>query len=242
MPQRPCLVLTRPRPESARFAEQARDAGWRGEIVIAPLLEIVLHPLREAQFSDARTLVVTSQHAVSALVQATDRRDWLVWAVGPRTAEAARTAGFANVHQSGGDAKALLTELTQSPPPAPIVHIRGYHAAADIAAVLKAQGIDASALVGYEQVAIPLAQEALRRLRTGGDVVMPVFSPRSGRLLAAAVQAIGGQSAKVHLIGISAAALQATTIVSVASRHIAARPDAGSMCNAVASVQHALEQ
>jgi uroporphyrinogen-III synthase len=241
MPQRPCLVLTRPQPLSARFADQARQAGWRGDIVIAPLLEIVLHPLQEGDFADARTLVVTSQHAVSALVQATDRRDWVIWAVGPRTAEVAREAGFLHIHQSGGDAKALLDDLTQAPPPAPIVHVRGHHAAADIAAALQAQGQEARSVVGYEQVSCDLSAVASARLRAGGDIVTPVFSPRSARLLAQAVQECGVGATRLHLVGISAAAIDALGQMPMASCHIAARPDAGSVCAALMSVQQTLE-
>ncbi len=241
MPQRPCLVLTRPRPESARFAEQVRQAGWRGEIIIAPLLEIVLHPLQEGDFADARTLVVTSQHAVSALVQATDRRDWVIWAVGPRTAEVARDAGFLHVQQSGGDAKALMADLTQAPPPVPVVHVRGHHAAADIAAALHAQGQEARSLVGYEQVSCGLSAAACARLRAGGNVVLPVFSPRSARLLAQAVQDCGAGATRLHLVGISAAAIDAVGQLPTASRHVAARPDAGSVCAALMMVQQTLE-
>ncbi|ATX66497.1 uroporphyrinogen-III synthase [Roseinatronobacter bogoriensis] len=241
MPQRPCLVLTRPKPESERFAQQARDIGWQEEILIAPLLEIVLLSLEEADFASARTLIVTSQHAVSALALATDRRDWPVWAVGPRTAQAALEAGFAAVHQSGGDAKALLADLAQAPLLGPILHIRGRHAIADIAAALQAFGHDASSVVGYEQFSRSFDDSVAQRVQRGGDVVLPVFSPRSGRLLGEALQTIDTSKARVHLIGISAAALQAVSFEQAASCHIAARPDAASMCAKLYDVQQTLE-
>ena len=241
MPQRPCLMLTRPVSDSARFAAQAQAAGWQGAVLIAPLLEIVLLPLDVTTLRSARTLVLTSQHAVRALSLATDARDWVVWAVGPRTAQEARAAGFAVVHQSGGDAKALLDDLTHSPPPAPVVHLRGRHAAADIAAALQAQGQDATAVVSYEQVARPLSEQAQARLRQGGDVVLPVFSPRSGRLLADAITEIVPASTRLHLIAISKAAADAVAIIPVATCHIAAHPDARSMCDALASMQQTLE-
>jgi uroporphyrinogen-III synthase len=241
MPQRPCLVLTRPKVESQRFAQQARDAGWRGEILIAPLLEIVLLPLEEAEIFLARTLVLTSQHAVSALTLATDRRDWDVWAVGPRTAQAALHAGFATVHQSGGDAKALLADLAQAPLQGPVLHLRGRHAIADIAAALRALGYDASSIVGYEQLPRNLDDCAVQRLQHGGDLVLPVFSPRSGRLLAKALQSITTTKTRVHLLGISEAALKAVFFEPAASRHIAARPDAASICSKLGEVQQTLE-
>lgn len=241
MPQRPCLVLTRPQGDSVRFADQAHAAGWQGGVVIAPLLEIVLLPLDIAVLKEARTLVLTSQHAVTALSLATDARDWVVWAVGPRTAQAARASGFAVVHQSGGDAKALLDDLIHSRPTPPIVHLRGRHAAADIAATLRAQGQDAAGVVVYEQVARPLSEQAQARLFQGGDVVLPVFSPRSGRLLADAIAGLETGSTRLHLVAISAAAADAAMISPVASCHIAAQPDARSMCDALVSLQQWLE-
>lgn len=241
MPQRPCLMLTRPEIDSARFAEQARAAGWQGTVMIAPLLEIVHLPLDVAALRGARTLVLTSQHAVSALNLATYARDWEVWAVGPRTAQAAREAGFADVHQSGGDANALLHDLSRYRPPAPVVHLRGRHAAADIAAGLQAQGQDATAVVVYDQIARPLSAQAQLRLNQGGDVVLPVFSPRSGRLLADAMAGLETGSTRLHLIAISMAAADAAVISPVASCHIAAHPDARSMSKALACLQQTLE-
>jgi len=242
MPQRPCLVLTRPRPESERFRVQAQGAGWKGDVIIAPLQEIILHSVNVETLAGARTLVVTSQHAVRALAQATDRRDWVVWAVGGRTAEVARAAGFDAVYQSGGHARALLADLSHASLESPIVHVRGHHVAADIAAGLQANGYSATSVVGYEQVAHPLSDEAQKRLFAGGDLVFPVFSPRSGRLLAQAIAPVVPGAARVHLIAISASARDAAYSFPVASCCIAAQPDADSMCCALMSVQQTLEQ
>ncbi len=236
----PCLFLTRPARESAAFADAARAAGWRGAVFCAPLMRIDLEPPSEDALARAGTLIVTSQHAVAALAQATARRDWPVWCVGPRTAQAARAAGFAHVHQAGGDARALLAELRAARPPAPLLHLRGAHVACDLAAALQAQ-----ALVVYRQEALTLPREAAERVAAGGVLVLPVFSPRSARLLVAALAPLRHDAAHKELLAISPAArdaaLAASNGVDWAGVTVAARPDAQSMCAALMRLQARLE-
>ncbi len=237
----PCLLLTRPEAESAAFAQAARAAGWRGDILCAPLMRILHDPPPETALTKARTLVVTSQHGVAALQQATARRDWPVWCVGPRTAEAARHAGFAQVRVADGDAVSLRAVLLDTSPPAPVLHLRGEHAAMDLASELQAAGVDAHALVVYRQVAQGLSQAAQERLAQGGDILLPVFSPRSARLLVAALIPLRLDAARLHLVAISAAARDAAQGVDWQSIHCAARPDAPSMLQALARLQATLE-
>ena len=238
---RPCLLLTRPQADSALFAQRVRAEGWVGEVLFSPVLKIVLQPPKPAQLDTANTLVFTSQHAVAALVAATERRDWPVWAVGPRTAQAAQEAGFRDLRQSGGDAKALLHDLTRDPPMPPVLHLRGQHAASDIARHLRAAGQEADAVVVYRQDACALSPEAMLRLRQGGDVILPVFSPRSARLLSSALLAQTAITARLHLIAISDAAALPLNPVAAARCCIATRADAHAMRDAVLAVQATLE-
>ena len=237
----PCLLLTRPQEDAQRFADLVLADGWMGEILISPLMEITLHPLPEAALAQAGSLVFTSQHGVAALVAATDRRDWPVWAVGPRTAQAARAAGFEMVHEAGGDAAALLKDLAQSPPLPPVVHLRGAHVAADIAVALRAQGIEAEGLVAYWQTARPLSSVAKARLEAGGDMVLAVFSPRSARLLADSLAEVSHWKTRLHPVAISAAAASPLAGVGLHPGIIAARPDMPAMRDAVLATQAKLE-
>lgn len=236
-----CLLLTRPEADSTRFARAARAAGWQGEVLIAPLLRIALLPPPLAALEDAAALVVTSQHAVAALAAATSRRDWPIWCVGPRTAEAARHAGFAQLQEGGGDAMALRATLLRDPPPAPVLHLRGAHASMDIAAELNAAGIPASACVVYDQIAQPLGADARARLAQGGDLVLPVFSPRSARLLVEALHTDENPRARLHLLAISSAAEAAAQGMPWASIQCAQSPDARAMLAALGRVQAVLE-
>jgi uroporphyrinogen-III synthase len=237
----PCLLLTRPQQDAQRFADQARAEGWAGDILISPLLEIILYPPPEADLAHARSLVLTSQHGVAALAGATLRRDWPVWAVGPRTAQAARAAGFAQVHEAGGDAAALLRDLVQNPPPPPVLHLRGAHVATDIAQVLQDKGQHAEGIVVYAQLPCALSPAACARLEAGGDVVLPVFSPRSAQLLAKALAGVSHAQTRLHPVAISAAAAAPLDGLGLMPCQIATRPDMPAMCAALAATQAKLE-
>lgn len=237
----PCLLLTRPLEDSRRFAARACAQGWRGDILIAPLLEIVLHPPSPDQMAHAQALVFTSQHAVAACAAATDRRDWPVWAVGPRTAEAARAAGFGQVHQSGGDAASLLEDLVRASPPMPVLHLRGEHVAADIVGLLQRIGQEALGLIVYAQKARALGSDARERLRNGGDIILPVFSPRSGQLLQAELSQCDLKHARLYLLAISEAAVSGMQGVAFHHTRIAERPDAEAMLVSLSALQAELE-
>lgn len=237
----PCLFLTRPEVDSARFARAARDAGWRGDVLIAPLLHISLTPPPAARLDSARTLIATSQNAIAALAAASPRRDWPIWCVGPRTAEAARAAGFDIVHEGGGDAQALRAALLQAALAEPVLHLRGTHAAMDVAAELRAAGVATESCRVYQQIAQPLSDAGQARLKQGGDLVIPVFSPRSAQLVVAALREAAAPEARLHVLAISKSALSAAQGVDWASARVAERPDATAMLAALTLVQAALE-
>lgn len=235
-----CLLLTRPKPSAERFAKAARDAGWRGDILIAPLIKIVLHPHAIALGGDD-TLILTSQHAVAALVAATTGRDWPVWCVGPGTAQAASAAGFSRVQQSGGDANALLADLRAARPQGPLVHLRGRHAIMDLAGALQNAGFAARENVVYDQEARALSDAALDLLaQSDANIIAPVFSPRSAQLLCDALER-APCAAKLSIVAISDAAARPIAPLQPASVKIAVRPDAAAMLDAVFVLQRALE-
>lgn len=207
----------------------------------APLMRIVHDLPSENALISARTLVFTSQHGVAAFHRATKRRDWPVWCVGPRTAQAARDAGFAEVVVADGDAVSLRAALLVARLKEPVLHLRGEHAAMDLASELRAVGVDAHALVVYRQLPQGLSPQAALRLEQGGDIVLPVFSPRTGRLLAAALTPLRLDAARLHLIAISKAACEAAQGVDWQGIERAARPDVPAMLQALGKVQATLE-
>jgi uroporphyrinogen-III synthase len=122
------------------------------------------------------------------------------YCVGDRTAEAARAAGLVPV-SAGGDAADLLDLLLRHRPEGPGLHLRGRHVAADLDGALTSAGIDTHSVIAYDQTPRPLSPEALACLAWPGRVVLPVYSPRSARILAAETT---GATARREVVAISA--------------------------------------
>ncbi|MBK4214694.1 uroporphyrinogen-III synthase [Paracoccus caeni] len=205
----PLLLLTRPQADSERFAAMLPE--WPA--VISPILRIepVAH---DADLRAAEGLVFTSSHAVGF---AGPGRGRLALCVGGRTGAIARQAGF-DVREGNGFAESLLPLIKASP--VPLIHPHGRH----LAKVLPVPGV-----VVYDQIALPLSDAARALLAGDAPLVLPLFSPRSARLLAAEARQA---RAPIWTVAISAAALAAWDADS-AGHAVAARPDAKAMAAAI---------
>jgi uroporphyrinogen-III synthase len=232
----PTLLLTRPRPSAENFV---KAADWAGDVVISPLIEVVLRPI--APPAPGEGVIFTSQHGVRAVAAVTEARDAPVWCVGPGTFAAAQAAGFAMLRQGGGTAEALISELVTTPPDCPLVHVHGAHVVTDLAGRLTDAGLRARGVVGYDQFERPLNDAARQCLLRQGHVVVPVFSPRSAKLLARAWRELAAPLAQLHAVAISEAAAQELGRVPLASLTNAPSPDLPGMLLALARVQATLE-
>lgn len=229
------VLLTRPKPQSDRFAARLRARFPKVLVTVSPLLRIVLRPPAADVLAGAAGVIFTSENGVAGFVAGCAARHLPAWAVGPRTAAAAREAGFDTVHPASGDAQALLALLLDTRPKGALVHLRGTHVAADIAGALHQAGLKARDCVVYAQEAEDLTAEARALLSEPGAVLAPVFSPRSGRLLAAALRARPPR-ARVTCVAISAAAAQPMVQAGFgADLRLADAPDALAMEAALAA-------
>jgi uroporphyrinogen-III synthase len=232
---RPSLILTRPRPQAERFADDVRARfGARFDIVIAPVIEIV--PV-EATPDTSRyaALLFTSENGVRSFAARWGARDLPAYCVGARTAAAARAAGFA-ARSAGGDAAALARlVVAELPAGARVLHLRGRHAAGDLAGRLRAAGIAADEAVIYDQAARAPSAEALAALGSDAPVLVPLFSPRSARLLAAALDGRARPAAGAVALCLSPAVAAALPAGLFADQRIAASPDAGAMLDLLAA-------
>ncbi|MDD7971431.1 uroporphyrinogen-III synthase [Roseinatronobacter alkalisoli] len=238
------LLLTRPEQAAQDFAQLVMAAGWRWPVVIAPLMQISHCAPDMDALAGAGTLVFTSRHGVAAWRAAGGGCELPVWCVGPRTAQAARQAGFAQVHQApGGDAVSLRAALLAARPVPPVLHLRGDHTAMVLAAELVKAGIPARDAVLYRQHARALSDAARTLLSHPVPVVVPLFSPRSARLFAAELANLPvPHRAALHVIAISQACAGALGATKCAGIHVAARPDADAMRDAVITLQAELEE
>lgn len=223
--------MTRPKPQSARFAGRLRAAHPDLEIVISPLL--VPRFLRPEIPPGAQALILTSEtgaeaaRRIAAKVPDLPRR---AFCVGGRTAQAASDAGF-EASSAAGDAEALLSMILAQHPAPPLLHLHGRETRGDLAERLSSAGIETFSAVAYEQNLHPLTPEGVALLQGAAPVVAPVFSPRSALALVAEYARIGG-SAPLIPVAISPAAAVAFRGTDVT---IAARPDGEAMLAAISS-------
>src|SRR3954452_18262898 len=101
------ILVTRPQPDSETTAAALRAKGFA--VLQAPMLRF--EPLAFHDDADARygAVIVSSANAIRAIEAHLTRRLLALplFAVGERTAEAARDAGFADVAVADGNAAAL---------------------------------------------------------------------------------------------------------------------------------------
>jgi uroporphyrinogen-III synthase len=141
----------------------------------------------------------------------------------------ARRAGF-SAYVAGRDAAELLGTL-RATERGPFLVVRGQDAAADIAAAFREAGREASEAIVYAQEPRPLPPRALRLLAGAGAVVLPVFSARSGALLAEAAR---GAHARLMIAAISPAAARPLDLLRPARTLCAETPTAAGVLDAVA--------
>lgn len=166
--------------------------------MLAPLLEIVVEAfVPPSEGIDA--LAVTSAAAVQAAMagRAAQPRprilDLPLFAVGEKTAAAARAAGFADVRVGGGTAAALAAAIAAAlPAGARVLHLAGRDRAVELAPLLAGAGVLVTLAVVYRaetEAELPAAVAAA--LAAGGIDGALVYSARSAEALCAAIRRAG---------------------------------------------------
>lgn len=185
------LLLTRPEPDAERTAAALRVRGHT--VVIAPLLRI--EPIVNVEIGAGpwAAIVVTSANAAQAIA-ANQRRGGLVgipvFAVGERSAQAMRAAGFADVTAGDGGMDDLAHLVARRVPQgASLLYLAGEDRAGDLAGELRGRGFIAQTVVLYRAVATAsLPQAAADALAGGVDGVLH-FSRRSADTYVAVARA-----------------------------------------------------
>lgn len=230
------LLLTRPEAASRDFAAALEAAlPGRFEAVIAPVMGIEARADVALDLDGVQALLFSSANGVACLAARTARRDLPAWCVGDLTARAAREAGFAALSASGDVAAlAALARAETRPGAGVLLHVRGEHAAGDLAGALAADGIAVRAAEIYRQVPCAITGDVAARLDTGGIAVVALFSPRSARLFGAQARAAGWPLGGVTAVSLSGAADAALETCGFGRRMIADRPDRDAMIAALA--------
>jgi uroporphyrinogen-III synthase len=140
------VLLTRPSRDAARSAEKLSALGHR--TLIDPVIEI--EPLPFDATGDYAAIAFTSGNAVRVASTVKALRNIPVFAVGTRTAEVAREAGFQNVGIGAGDVNALGEWMAaELPAGARVLHLAGEDLAGDLAGRLAQNGIKVETRIIY---------------------------------------------------------------------------------------------
>lgn len=219
------VLVTRPEPAAERTAAALAARGHKAWKV--PLLRV--ESLAADLSGNWSGVIVTSANAPAAARTNPALLKLPVFAVGERSAEAARAAGFTDVCSAGGDVHDLVRVLrgNKAGAKAPLLYLAGEDRAADLAGELAANGIAADMRVVYRAVAAPFPDELVAALESGDVQAVVHFSKRSAEnYLAGAVEAdIAEAALKVRHYCLSAqvaAPLQAAGAKRVA---VAPRPE-----------------
>src|ERR1700722_577186 len=186
------LLVTRPEPDAERTAEALPARGHEG--LVSPLLRI--EPVPDAVIGPGpfAALLVTSANvapAIAAHARFAQLRSLPVFAVGDRSAEALRAAGFAGVTSAHGgvdDLAALATSCIR--PGGSLLYLAGADRSGDLAGVLSGRGFAVSTVVIYRAAPVtalsPIAAAAIEVI----DGVLH-FSRRSAEMYLTAARAGG---------------------------------------------------
>jgi uroporphyrinogen-III synthase len=222
------LLITRPLEDAVAIAEVLRA---RGHVpIIAPLMEVRYRDGPAIGLDGVQAVLVTSANGVRALARGTPRRDVPIYAVGPQTAESARSAGFKTVHSAEGDA-AMLVEFVAAradPTKGVLLHAAGSETAGRMRQALQAKGFTVETIVLYDAAlaaALPENARTTLQERTLNGVLL--FSPRSAKIFVTLVTEakLAAACEKLEAYCISAATAAELTPLSFARVAVAGVPN-----------------
>jgi uroporphyrinogen-III synthase len=173
-------------------------------------------------------IVITSANALQAVPATADRVKTLpVFAVGDRSAEVARQAGFAEVSSANGAIEDLvrLVVARAAGAKAPVLYLAGEDRTGDLVAQLAANGIDAEMKVVYRIVDEVFPAVLAAALESGDVDAVLHFSRRSAELFVKGARSSGvaGPAEDVRHLCLSS---QVAEPLAGASRiAVAARPE-----------------
>ncbi|MEE1656700.1 uroporphyrinogen-III synthase [Microvirga sp. CF3062] len=174
------FLVTRSMDDAVRTAEKLASRGH--EACLAPVTRIV--PTGDPMPLDSYdALIVTSAHAEAALASLDRMRP--VFAVGERTAEPVRAAGFPDITVAEGDAVSLVRLIRGTLAPGlTLLHVTARHHKDEPAASLRAAGFTILQWEAYEAEAVEtLPDNAVEALRSGQIAAALHYSRRSADLV-----------------------------------------------------------
>jgi uroporphyrinogen-III synthase len=174
------------------------------DVIVAPLLDPVALDWSPPEGGVEALLFTSPQGPRFAGAAAEPYRSLPAFAVGARTAAAAREAGFTDVREGGGDVAALYASVAAAGYRR-VLHLAG----ADRSDVTPPPEAEVVVRAVYEARLADLTDEAKAALRAGAVDWALLFSTRTAAQFAACHGALGVDRSRLSVAAISAAALAA---------------------------------
>lgn len=163
------ILVLRPERAAQRTAEAL--AKLEHEAILAPVLSIedMASPVPDGPYDAVLATSANGLRKLKARPEIDALKSLPLIAVGDRTAEAGREAGFSTVHVAEGDGRALVADATERfKNPARFLHAAGADRAFDIAAALSERGHETVVVELYRATAAAkLPKAAAEALRDG---------------------------------------------------------------------------
>jgi uroporphyrinogen-III synthase len=169
------ILVTRPQPGSMQTAVALKERGH--EPISAPLFQIEILSEVDPDAGPWTAILLTSANAIRGIANLASRGGWRampIFAVGNRTAKAARDLGFAEVTSASGNVDDLVNLVAaRLKPPARLLYLAGQKRSGDLAGALRARDFVVDIVVVYRMlVARRLPEPAAAAIRDGVDGVL----------------------------------------------------------------------
>lgn len=225
------LLVTRPEPDASRTALRLRECGH--EVLVAPLLRI---ESLAAEFGAGpwAAVLITSASAVRAVAEHPERARLVglpVLAVGGRSAEAARVAGFRDVSSADGAAEDLV-QLARRLPAGRLLYLAGRDRTGDLAGRLAASGHVVDTIEVYGAIAATRLPEPVEQALAAGAVDGVLhFSRRTALAFVAATDSamLRGKRLEIQHFCLSTQVAEPLRAVGATRVKIAPTPDEASL-------------
>ena len=225
------VLVTRPLPDGERTAATLRSKGH--DVLLAPLMQV--RPIPAVLAGNWSAVVITSANALRVLT-----KDQLMpllalplYAVGGRSAEAARNAGFREVRTAQGDADALIRLIAEryANEAAPHLYLAGEHRSADIEGALAGKGIKVTTVVVYRNMTTGFPPELIRAIEQKQIDAVLHFSRRSAEnfVIGARTAGLVTPALAPKQLCLSAQVAEPLTAAGARDVAIARRPDEASL-------------
>lgn len=222
------VAVTRPQADGERSAAALRARGH--DVLLAPLMRV--EPMAADLSGPWSGIVITSANALIALSVPPEFLKLPLFAVGDRSAQAARAAGFTQVEAAGGELRDLVRLIAQQHRRmTPLVYLAGEDRAADLVRALARHRINAEMRVVYRAVIAPFPPALIAALRDRALDAVLHYSKRSAETYLAGARAAGiaTEALAVRHVCLSAQVAAPLQVADASCVAVAKHPDEASL-------------